>query len=181
VRTPPRLALVVAAALALPPVIGAQSSADVPRASVAPAFSGRYRFVLTVSRGCPASVQVGALSVVMDVAETTVTPGSEVSGQSASPSEVPADGRFVLLRQSDRLHGAFGASTQELGLRTEEGYLLWMQIMNDGTAVTSSGGRARASGTAFGEVDLSLASDPSAESIGNCKDALDHQWALEPV
>ncbi len=104
-----------------------------------------------------------------------------MSGQSASPSEVPADGRFVLLRQGDRLHGAFGSSTQELGLRTSEGYLLWMQIMTDGTASTSSGGRARASGTAFGEVDLSLASDPSADSIGNCKDALDHQWSLEPV
>jgi hypothetical protein len=181
VRTPPRFALVVAAALALPPVIGAQSSADVPRASVAPAFSGRYKFVLTVSRGCPTSMQLGPLTVVMDVAEAAVTPGSEVSGQSASPSEVPADGRFVLLRQGDRLHGAFGSSTLELGVATSEGYRVWMQIMTDGTAATSSGGRTRASGTAFGEVEISLASDPAAEAIGSCPFALDHQWALEPM
>ena len=179
--SPARLALLAVAVLALPPATGMLSSDDVLRGSVAPAFSGRYRLVLTVSRGCPASMQVGPLTVAMDVTEAAVTPGSEVSGQSASPSEVPANGRFVLLRQSDRLHGAFGSSSLELGLRTEEGYLLWMQIMNDGTAVTSSGGRVRASGTAFGEVDLALASDPSAESIGNCKHALDHQWSLEPM
>ena len=168
-----------AAALALPPVTGAQSEGDVPRASVAPVLSGRYKFVLTVSRGCPAAMQATPLTVVMDVKEATITQGSEVSGQSASPSEVPGDGRFVLLRQGDRLHGAFGASTLELGLVTAEGYLLWMQIMADGTA-TATGGRSRASGTAFGEVDLGLASDPGAESA-NCKDALEHQWALEPM
>jgi hypothetical protein len=116
----------------------------------------------------------------MAVTEATVTQGAEVSGQSASPSEVPDDGRFVLLRQGDRLHGAFGASTLELGLVTAEGYLLWMQIMTDGTAETSSGGRTRASGTAFGEVDLGLASDPTGDST-NCKDALEHQWSLEPM
>jgi len=181
VRTPPRFALAAAAALALPPVIGAQSPADVPRASVAPVFSGRYNFVLTVSRGCPASMQVGPLSIGVEVAEAAVTPGSEVSGQSASPSEVPGDGRFVLLRQGDRLHGAFGSSTLELGVATSEGYRVWMQVMNDGTATTSSGGRARASGTAFGEVEISLASDPAAEAIASCPFALDHQWALEPM
>lgn len=180
-RTPPRFVLVIAAALALPPAIGAQSSPGAPRASATPAFSGRYKLVLTVSRGCPASMQVGPLSVAVDVAEATVTAGSEVSGQSASPSEVPGDGRFVLLRRSDRLHGAFGSSTLELGVTTSEGYRVWMQIMNDGTATTSSGGRARASGTAFGEVEISLASDPAAEAIGSCLFALDHQWALEPM
>jgi hypothetical protein len=152
-----------------------------PRASVAPAFSGRYKLAFTVSPGCPASMQVGPLTVAMDVKEAAVTQGSEVSGQSASPSEIPANGRFVLLRQGDRVHGAFGSSSLELGLVTSEGYLLWMQVMTDGTAATATGGRSRASGTAFGEVDLGLASDPSAESIGNCKHALDHQWALEPM
>ena len=178
---PTRLVLVTAAALALPSPIGAQSAGEPPRASLAPAFSGRYQLVLTVGRGCPAAVQVGPLSVAVDVAEAAVTAGSEVSGASASPSEIPDNGRFVLLRQGDRLHGAFGASTIELGLNSREGrYRIWMQIMTDGTAATSSGGRARASGTAFGYVELSSSSDPTGEPEGYC-DALDHQWSLEPM
>jgi hypothetical protein len=147
---------------------------------LAPSFSGRYQFVLNVSRDCPTSVQVGPLTVAMNVGEASVTQGSEVSGQSASPSEVPADGRFVLLRQGDHVHGAFGSSGQELGLVTSEGYLLWVRLMLDGTATTATGGRTRASGTAFGEVDLGLASSPAVES-DNCKLALEHQWSLEPL
>jgi hypothetical protein len=170
---------VAAAAFSLTPPTGAQSGADV-HGSVAPAFSGRYRFVLTVSRGCPPSMLVGPLTVAMDITEATVTPGSEVAGQSASPSEVPADGRFVLLRQGDQVHGAFGSSGEELGLVTSEGYLLWVRLMLDGTATTATDGRSRASGTAFGEVDLGVASDPAADS-DNCQFALDHQWSLEPL
>jgi hypothetical protein len=69
-----------------------------------------------------------------------------------------------------------------LGLPAIEGtYRIWIQLMLDGTAVTSSGGRARASGTAFGEFELSLASDPTGAPVGNCKFALDHQWSLEPM
>lgn len=176
-RTPARLALATAAALAFAPATGARSD-DVPRASVAPAFSGRYKFVLTVSRGCPAAMQVGPLTVTMSVAEAPVAQGSEVSGLPASDAQVPDDGRFVFLRQGDRLHGAFG-SGEALGLVTSEGYLLWLRLMTDGTA-TATGARSRASGTAFGEVDLGLASDPAAESV-NCKDALEHQWALDPM
>ncbi|HSD28473.1 MAG TPA: hypothetical protein VLL75_14320 [Vicinamibacteria bacterium] len=175
-----RLAWLAAAALALPHATGAHAPGDVPRASVAPALSGRYKFVLTVSGGCPASMQVGPLTVVVNVAEASVIPGTEVSGQSASPSEGPGDGRFVLLRQFDRVHGAFGSSTLELGLVTAEGYLLWLRLMTDGTTTTSPGGRAQASGTAFGEVDLGLASDPARDSI-NCKHVLDHRWTLEPT
>lgn len=167
-------ALALALALVLPASTGAQS---------APAFSGRYRFVLTVSPSCPASMQVGPLSVLMNVAETPLSAGgSEVSGVSASPSEIPNNGRFVLLRQGDRLHGPFGAHTQELGLATEGIYRVWMQIMSDGAATTSTGGRARASGTAFGEVELSLASDPTGASTGNCGFATTgFQWSLEPA
>lgn len=179
-RAPARLALLAVVACALPPVAGTLSSDDAPRASVAPAFSGRYRFVFTLSRGCPAAMQVGPLTVAVSVTEAAVTQGSEVSGQSASPAEVPDNGRFVLLRQGDGLHGAFGSSSLELGLATSEGYLLWLRLMTDGTAGTATGGRSRASGTAFGEVDLGLASDPAAES-SNCADVLDHQWSLEPI
>ena len=178
---PARLALVAAAALSLAPVTGAQSGPDVPRASLAPAFSGRYQLVLTVSGGCPASMQVGPLTIAMDVTQATVTAGAEVSGQSASPSEVPADGRFVLLRQGDHLHGAFASSSLELGLIAREGYRVWLAIMADGSASTSTSGRAGASGTAFGEVEISLASDPTAEAIGSCPFALDHRWTLEPL
>ena len=177
---PARLALLAAAALALPPLSGAQSGPDAPRASLAPAFSGRYQFVLTVSGGCPPSMQVGPLSIAVTVTESTSGSALEVSGQSASPSETPDDGRFVLLRQADTLHGAFGTGLG-LGLVTSEGYRVWLRVMTDGTASTSAGGRARASGTAFGEVEISLASDPTAEGIGNCKDALDHHWTLEPL
>jgi hypothetical protein len=174
-----RIALLAAAACAVPPAAGPLSSDEGPRASVAPAFSGRYKLVLTISRGCPASMQVGPLTATMDVKEAAVTQGSEVSGQSASPSEAPDDGRFVLLRQGDRLHGAFG-SGEALGLATTEGYLLWVRLMTDGTAATATGGRSRESGTAFGEVDLGFVSDPAAEST-NCSGVLDHQWSLEPM
>ena len=50
-RGPVRFALVVAvAALVLPPPSRAQWPGDAPRASVAPAFSGRYKLVLTFGR-----------------------------------------------------------------------------------------------------------------------------------
>ncbi|HSD29643.1 MAG TPA: hypothetical protein VLL75_20230 [Vicinamibacteria bacterium] len=179
-RRAARLALLAAAALSLPGAIGAQSGPEVPRASVAPAFSGRYQFVLTLSGGCPADMQVGPLRVAMTVTEATSGSALEVSGQSASRAEVPANGRFVLLRRSDSLHGAFGSSSAELGLVTSEGYLLWLRLMLDGTATTATGGRSGASGMAFGEVDLGLASDPAAESQ-NCKHALDHRWTLDPI
>jgi hypothetical protein len=148
-----------------------------------PAFSGRYRFMFTVSRGCPSTMQVGPLSVVMKVSEAAITAGAEVSGESASPSEDPANGRFVLQRLGTRLHGPSAASTIEVGLVTEGQYRIWMRVMTDGTAAVSSGGRARASGTALGEVELSLAADPSGNPIpgGYCSYASDHQWSLEPA
>jgi hypothetical protein len=181
VRRAPGPCLLAAAALSLPAATGAQSGADAPRASVAPAFSGRYQFALTLSGGCPSSMQVGQLTVAMVVSEATSGSALEVSAQSASASETPADGRFVLLRQGDRLHGAFGSSSLNLGLATAEGYLLWVGLMLDGEAVAATGGRSRASGTAFGEVDLGLVSDPGADSQ-NCGPALlDHRWTLEPI
>jgi hypothetical protein len=137
-----------------------------------------------MSPSCAANTQVGPLSIVMNVAETTIATGSEVTGQSASPSEEPNNGRFVLLRQGSRLHGPFGAHTQYLGLNTEGTYRVWMQVMADGTAGTASGGRARASGTAFGEVELSLAADPTGAPIpnGNCGFVTTgFQWSLEPA
>ncbi len=148
-----------------------------------PAFSGRYRLTLTVSRSCPAGTQVGPLSVVMNVAEAPVSAGAEVSGIPASSTQTPDNGRFVLLRQGTRLHGPSAASTSELGLDTEGQYRIWMRVMTDGTAATASGGRARASGTAFGEIELSLASDPTGNPIegGYCLFASDHQWSLEPA
>ena len=148
-----------------------------------PAFSGRYRFTFTVSSNCPKEMQVGPLSVLMTVSEAAVSAGAEVSGASASPSETPDNGRFVLLRQGTRLHGPSAASTQDFGLVTEGQYRIWMRIMADGTAATASGGRVRASGTAFGEVELSLASNPSGDPItnGSCAFASDHQWSLEPA
>lgn len=148
----------------------------------APAFAGRYKLVLTFARGCSADVQVGPQSVLVDVVEGTVAAGSEVSGQSASGAEPPEDARFVLLRQGDRLHGAFGArDAPHVGFRTLEGYRIWMQIMADGTATTTSG-RAAGSGTAFGEIDLSRPGDADVDSIGACGPAvLGHSWALEPA
>jgi hypothetical protein len=165
---------VLAAALvvALPASTGAQS---------VPAFSGRYRLTFTVSHSCPSSTQVGPLSVVMDVSEALVSQGSEVSGQSASPTQIPANGRFVLLRQGTHLHGAAASSSIELGLDTEGPYRLWLRVMTDGTAAVATNGRARASGTAFGEVEISLDSDPTGNPIGYCAYATDHQWTLDPA
>lgn len=145
-----------------------------------PAFAGRYKLVLTFDRGCPAAVQVGPQSVLVDVVEATVTAGSEVSGQSASASEPPEDVRFVLLRQADALHGALGAREEAyVGFRTLEGYRVWMRLMTSGTATTASG-RAAVSGTAFGEIDLSRPGDADLDTVGFCV-ALDHSWALEPA
>ena len=169
------LLLAAAIVMALPASTGAQS---------VPAFSGRYRFTFTVSRSCPAQMQVGPLSVVMNVSEATITSGAEISGESASPSEDPSNGRFELQRAGTRLHGPSAASTIEVGLVTEGQYRIWMRVMTDGTAAVSSGGRARASGTALGEVELSLASDASGNPIagGYCFIyTADHQWSLEPA
>jgi hypothetical protein len=165
----------VAFSAALPVAIGAQS---------VPAFSGRYRLSVTPSPRCGASMQVGPVSVVVNVAEAGVTSGAEVSGQSAASYEVPDNGRFVLYRQGASVHGALGASTQVLGLDSEGVYRIWMQVMMDGTAAVASGGRARASGTAFGEVELSLKSDPTGAPIpnGNCGvTTAGHTWSLEPA
>ena len=103
-----------------------------------------------------------------------------MSGQSISSSEPPEDVRFVLLRQGDTLHGAFGARDAPfIGFRTLEGYRVWMRIMASGTATTASG-RAAVSGTAFGEIDLSRPGDADLDTVGYCV-ALDHSWALEPA
>jgi hypothetical protein len=168
-----------AAGLALLSPSRARSAAGPADASAAPAFSGRYRLVLTFGRGCPAAVQAGALNVLTDVSEASVAAGSEVSGESARHPEKPEDGRFVLLRQADALHGAFGMKDEPyVGFQTLEGYRIWMQIMADGIGTTSSG-RAAGSGTAFGEIDLSRPGDADVDTIGYCA-ALDHAWALEP-
>jgi hypothetical protein len=158
----------------LPSRTGAQS---------VPAFSGRYRFTFTVSRSCPAQTQVGPLSILMDVAEASVSGGSEVSGVPASSSQTPNNGRFVLLRQGTHLHGPSASAGPDLGLDTEGKYRIWMRVMADGAAAVAADGRARASGTAFGEIELSLASDPSGNPIdgGYCQFASDHQWSLEPA
>ncbi len=174
--------LAAAAALALPVATGAQSPTEPPRASAAPAFSGLYRFTAVAAPTCPASTRVGPLSVAMTVTEAAVSAGSEVSGVPTSPSENPDRGRFVLLRQGDRLHGAFGASTLEIGLPALEGtYRVWLQLMNDGTAATSTGGRSRASGTAFGKFVLALANDPEGNPVAECEYGADYQWSLEPI
>jgi hypothetical protein len=166
--------------LALPALTDAQA---------VPAFSGRYRFILTMSPSCPPSmVQAGPQAIVVNVSEAPISAGSEVSGASASPSEDPNQGRFVLQRVGNRVHGAFGASTIELGLDTEGQYRVWMQVMTDGTASLASGGRARADGTLFGEVEMSLESDPTGNPEGpdgvdrNCGvAATGFRWSLEPA
>jgi len=169
------LLFALATVLALPAATGAQS---------VPAFSGRYRLSVTPSPSCAPSMQVGPVSVLMNVTEATVEAGLEVSGVSAAAYEIPGNGRFALLRQGSRIHGPIGARTDELGLDSEGIYRIWLQVMTDGTVATASNGRARASGTAFGEVELSLKSDPTGAPIpsGNCGFATTgHQWSLEPA
>ena len=122
----------------------------------------------------------------MDVTEATVSAGPEVSGGLRRRPQTPDNGRFELLRQGSRIHGPFGARTDKLGLDSEGIYRVWMQIVVDGATSVASGGRARASGTAFGEVELSLASDPTGEPVGggtgNCGFATTgFQWSLEPA
>lgn len=161
----------------------ALAAASATDAQSVPAFIGRYRLIFTAGKSCPATTQVGPLSILMDVTEATIGTRAEVSGQSASPNETPDNGRFVLLREGTHLHGASASSSQVVGLDTESQYRLWMRVMTDGTAGIASGGRARASGTAFGEIEISLAADPSGNPIpgGYCAFALDHQWSLEPA
>jgi hypothetical protein len=177
--------IVVAAATAL--VAAGTGHAQVPappRASAAPALSGRYLLVLSPGRTLlpmspSCSTLPSPLSILVDVGEGTNGTATEVRGQSAASAEPPDDARFVLLRQSDKVHGAMGCRNDFVGLRTVEGYRVWMQIMTDGTAAATSGGRSRASGTAFGEIDVSRPGDADTDSIGYCM-ALDHQWSLEP-
>jgi hypothetical protein len=182
VRTASTLFVAALALLTVPADATPQAPSDGVRAAAAPAFSGRFALALTAGPGCRELTGVGPLRVAVEVREASVSQGSEVSGQSASPSEVADQGRFVLLRQVDRLHGPHGASTLELGLRTVNGpYRVWAQLVLDGTAATAAGGRARASGTAFGEIEISLSSDPTGAPVGTCEFALDHQWSLEPI
>jgi hypothetical protein len=161
--------------MALPSSTGAQS---------VPAFSGRYRFTFTVSRSCPAQMQVGPLSVVMNVSEAAIASGAEISGESASPNEDPSNGRFVLQRVGTRLHGPSAASTIEVGLVTEGQYRIWMRLMTDGhrRRLLRRSGPGERNGAR--EVELSLASDQSGNPIpgGYCFIyTADHQWTLEPA
>jgi len=145
--------------------------------TAAPAFSGRYRLVLTPSRTCT-TIPAAAQSVVFDLQQAAVGSRFEVSGSPASAAD--ADGTvLVLLRQADRLHGPVAVRTDLLGPTTLEGFRVWIELMLDGAAATATGGRARASGTAFGQIDVSRPGDPLTDTIGFCV-ALDHQWALEP-
>jgi hypothetical protein len=170
--------LALALGLGLAPVAAVRPEGTT-RAAAAPAFAGRYKLVLTPASYCPAAVRVGPLSVVMTVAENAVTAGAEVSGASAAADETTDDGRFVFLRVGDKLHGASGSANDALGLRTQEGYRVWMQIMADGSATTASG-KASASGSAFGEIDLARPGDPDADTIGYCSGP-SHTWSLEPA
>jgi hypothetical protein len=129
-------------------------------------------------------MQVGPITVMMTVTEASLEAGSEVSGVSAALYEVPENGHLVLLRQGSRVHGPIGARTDALGLDSEGSYRIWMQVMTDGTVAAASGARPRASGTAFGELELSRKGDPTGAPIpnGNCGFATaGHQWSLEPA
>ena len=106
-------------------------------------------------------MQVGPIAVMMTVTEASLEAASEVSGVSAALYEVPENGHLVLLRQGSSVHGPIGARTDALGLDSEGSYRIWMQVMSDGTVAAASGGRPRASGTAFGELELSRKGDPT--------------------
>jgi hypothetical protein len=154
-----------------PPEVG-----PFPHAAAAPAFSGRYRLGLSFGPSCP--VKGPVVSVEVEIAETTVGSRVEVDGQPADPGD-SAFSRFVLLREGDHLHGAVSVNGQVLGIGTMEGQRVWMQLMADGTATTSSNGKVLASGRAFGDLQVSAPGDDSPDTLGSCT-ALDHAWSLEP-
>jgi hypothetical protein len=166
--------------LAAPPSTRPQASAPqtgpLPRAAAAPAFSGRYRLGLAFGASCPVKGPVA--SVEVEIAEAAVGSRVEVDGRPADPDDSSVS-RLVLHREGDHLHGAVSVNGQVLGIGTLEGQRVWMRLMADGTATTSSSGKVLASGRAFGDLQLSEPGDDSPDTLGSCT-ALDHTWSLEP-
>jgi len=151
----------------------------VPRASTQTAsFSGRYRLSLTFATNCQASVR--SVSVSLDLAESPVDSGSEVSGELTAPYEASV-GRFLLLRRTRSLHGPFstlGGRAYREPITTVEGHYLMPWLMLDGAA-SSGSGRPRASGTAIGVLQVGNPGDEYPDTLGSCT-ARDHRWTLEP-
>ena len=159
-----------------------QSSASgvgsAPRAAAAPAFGGRYRLGLSFGASCP--VKGPVVSIQVEVAESPVGARVEVDGRPSDPEDATLF-RLVLLREGDHLHGAVSVkgNLEVLGIGTLEGQRVWMQLMADGTAATSSGAKVLASGRAFGDLQVSRPGDASRDTLGSCT-ARDHSWSLEP-
>jgi hypothetical protein len=170
----------VAGALPGPP-----AGASVEAATTAATFSGSYKLTLTPSASC--SKAIPSVAVLVDVTEdpvqqpaTVATPiaqGTEIFGVAAAPPD-SAVGRFVLLRQGDRLHGGFG--TKDLGIQTLEGQRVWVRLAGTGQVTASGPGRPRVDGTAIGDFEVSLPGDAAPDTLGACLGARDHAWSLQP-
>lgn len=181
----------IALCLIASPAANPQQADEAPAArpglqakATAGTFSGRYKLTIVFSRSC--SMTVSGVTVLMDVVEAPVAQppgvaspiaqGSEIFGQAATHDEGTV-GRFVLLRQGDRLHGGFG--TKDPGIQTLEGLRVSFRIAGTADTTTSALGRPQAQGTAIGDITLSRPTDEVPDSLGSCT-ARDHTWSLEP-
>lgn len=140
-------------------------------------FGGRYRLTLTFGQSCP---QRGtAVAVLLDVveqfAQSSRTAGTEVAGRPL-PAIDARLGQMVLLRRGHVLEGAFGVIYNEK-VGTTDGRSVAFNLMAQGTAEDASPA-ARARGTAFGDLMLSLPEDEYNNALGSCT-ARDHTWTLE--
>lgn len=172
----PRLLTFVAAlgVLVSAPVITTGES-EATRSNLA-GMSGTYR--LRVSFGPSCLLGSTPATVVVNLAESGVTEGLEVEGTTVKAADA-LESYLALLRRSARIHGAVGTTGPSLGVTTQEGRRVWMQIMLDG-AVDASSSLPKAQGTAFGEIQMSAVGDETPDSLGSCS-ARDHTFSLEAL
>lgn len=160
------------------------SDGSVQASATAGTFSGRYKLALVASPSCQMIVR--NVTVLFGVTESPVVQppgvtlpiaqGTQVFGQAAAAGDA-TEGRFVLLRQVDHLHGSFG--TTDATIQTVEGLRVYFRLAGAADATATSGGRLQAQGTAIGDLKFSRPGDDAPDTLGSCT-ARDLSWSLQP-
>jgi hypothetical protein len=141
----------------------AASLAALPADAQTPGFAGTYKLTLRFGSSC--QTQIASLSFLLQVKETVVTRGSEIT----------------LMRSGSTLHGPVstqGGRTEREPITSLEGWLFMPWLVLDGS-VTTSGGRGQAQGTAFGFLAAGGTEEDYPSSLARCT-ATDFSWQLDP-
>jgi hypothetical protein len=156
----------------------AASLAALPADAQTPGFAGTYKLTLRFGSSC--QTQIASLSFLLQVKETVVTRGSEITGRPARPDENSV-AEITLMRSGSTLHGPVstqGGRTEREPITSLEGWLFMPWLVLDGS-VTTSGGRGQAQGTAFGFLAAGGTEEDYPSSLARCT-ATDFSWQLDP-